>query len=101
MAEFRLSSEAEAELDSIWLYIARESGSIETASRAIDNIIDRFWLLAQHPYLGRRRDHDLGSGLRSLSVDEYVIFHRVEPGGVVLILHVMHGSRDISAFFGR
>lgn len=33
MSEFRLSPEAEAELDSIWMHIARESGSIEIATR--------------------------------------------------------------------
>jgi hypothetical protein len=29
MSEFRLASEAEGELDEIWLYIARQSGSID------------------------------------------------------------------------
>jgi plasmid stabilization system protein ParE len=44
------------DLDGIWLYIARESGSIEIASRVVDTITDRFWLLGQHPEIGRRRD---------------------------------------------
>lgn len=101
MAEFRLSPEAESELDEIWLYIARASSSVDIANRVVENITDRFWLLAQHPYIGRRRDDDLSPGLRSLSADEYVIVHRVESGGVVLILHILHGSRDISAFFVR
>jgi toxin ParE1/3/4 len=98
MAEFRLSPEAEAELDEIWLYIARASGDIEIANRVVDSITDRFWLLAQHPYLGRRRDHDLKPELRSMAVEEYVIIHRIERDGAVLILHVMHGSRDIQTF---
>ena len=46
---------AEAELDDIWLYVARESGSIETANRLIDTISDRFLLLAQHPQIGYLR----------------------------------------------
>lgn len=33
MGEFRLASEAEGELDGIWLRIARGSGSIEIANR--------------------------------------------------------------------
>jgi plasmid stabilization system protein ParE len=49
MAEFRLAPEAELELDDIWLYIARSSGNIEVANRAIDRITDQFWLLALHP----------------------------------------------------
>jgi len=100
MSEFRLAPEAEAELDNIWLDIARESGSIDIAARVVDNIIDRCWLLAQYPYLGRARDRDLRPGLRSLAVGDYLIVHRVveDPvqGTVVLILHVVHGSRDIA-----
>jgi toxin ParE1/3/4 len=99
MSEFRLGPEAEAELDDIWLYIARESGSIERATRVVENISDRFWLLAQYPYLGRARDEDLRPGLRSLFVDGYVIVHRVEKDGVVWILHVVHGNRDLGSLF--
>ena len=91
---FRLLPEAEAELDDIWLYIARESGSMEIANRLIDNITERFWLLARYPQIGRRRDHDLRPGLRSFAVGEYVVIYRVDDDGVI-ILHVMHGSRDI------
>ena len=100
MAEVRLSPQAESELDEIWLYIARASSSVEIATQVIDNIAERFWLLAQHPYLGRRRDDDLRPGLRSLIADEYVILHRVEHDGSVMIVHIMHGSRDIAGFFG-
>jgi plasmid stabilization system protein ParE len=64
MNEFRVSPEAQAQLDAIWLHIARQSCSIDTANRIIDNITDRFWLLARHPYTGRQRE-DLGSGVRS------------------------------------
>jgi plasmid stabilization system protein ParE len=100
MPEFRLSIEAEAELDGIWLRMARESGSIEIATRIVDDIADRFWLLAQYPYIGRRRDDDLAPGLRSFPADDYVIIHRIESDEMVLILHVVHGSRDILALSG-
>jgi len=53
MGGFHLVPEAEAELDDIWLYIARESGSIEIANRVIDTITERFWLLGQHQQIGR------------------------------------------------
>lgn len=101
MAEFRLSPEAEAELDEIWLYIAHASGSIEIANRIIDGITDTFWLLAERPYIGRRRDHDLRSGLRTFVVNQYVIVHRVVREGVVLILHIYHGKRDIDALLNQ
>ena len=91
---YRLLPEAVAELDDIWLYVARESGSIEIANRLIDTITERFWLLAQYSQIGRRRDRDLSRGLRSFPVGEYVIIYRIEDDDA-LILHVMRGSRDI------
>ena len=101
MSEFRRSPEAEAELDGIWIYIARESGSIEIADRTIESVTERFWLLAKYPHMGRRRDHDLRVGLRSLAADDYVIIHRILEDDVVLILHVGHGSRDLEGLFGQ
>ena len=53
MSEFRLSPEAEAELDEIWLHIARSSDNIEIATRVVDGIVDRFWLLARHSWVAR------------------------------------------------
>ena len=93
----RLSPEAEFDLDGIWLHVAGESGSIESADRIIDTITDRFWLLAQHPHIGRRRD-DLRSGLRSFPVGDYAILYRIDDEDV-LILHVLHGARDIPKLF--
>jgi toxin ParE1/3/4 len=95
---FRILPEAEADLDSIWIYTAKQSSNIEIANRLIDTITDRMWLLGQQPHIGRRRDHDLRPGLRSFPVGEYIILYRVE-GGDVLIQHVMRGSRDILEFF--
>lgn len=73
--------------------MAHESGSIEIADHSIDNITERFWLLAQRPHIGRARD-DLRPGLRSFPAGDYVILYRTD-GKNALILHVMHGSRDI------
>jgi hypothetical protein len=42
----RVAPEAEAELDNIWYYVAKDSGSIEIADRLIDSISARFYLLA-------------------------------------------------------
>ena len=62
MSEFRLAPEAEAEVDEIWLHIARESGSVDIATGVVENITERFWLLARYPFLGRARDEDLRPG---------------------------------------
>lgn len=101
MSELRLSPQAEAELDGIWIYIARESGSTEAATRLVEGITERFWLLARNPYMGRRRDHDLRRGLRSLVAGDYVLIHSIVEDDVVLILHVVHGHRDLAALLGN
>ena len=93
----RLSPEAESQLDGIWLHVATESGSIGSADRIIDTITDRFWLVAQHPHIGRHRD-DLRPGLRSFPAGDYVILYRIDDDDV-LILHVLHGARDIPQLF--
>lgn len=100
MSVFRLSPEAQAELDGIWIHVARESGSLDIATRVVESIAEPFWLLARHPYLGCRRDADLRPGLRSLGADDYVIIHRIADDDVVLILRVVHGSRDLDTLFG-
>lgn len=96
----RLAPEAVADLDGIWYYVARESGSLEVADRLIDTITARFSLLACNPHVGRRRDDDLRPGLRSFSVGSYVIVYRVEDLDV-RILRVLWGGRDIPALFGH
>ncbi len=95
----RLAPQVEFELDDIWYYVARQSGSIEIADRLIDSITDRFFLLANHPYVGRLRD-DLRPGLRSFPVGQYVILYRIDDADV-LILHVVHSHRDIQKIFGH
>jgi toxin ParE1/3/4 len=89
---------AEADLDDIWLYVAKESGSMDVANRLIDSITDRFLFLAGFPHAGRARDRDFGIGSRSFPVGEYVIVYCVE-GEDVFILRVVHGRRDLEMLF--
>jgi toxin ParE1/3/4 len=96
----RLSPRAANDLDDIWIYVARESGSLEIANRLIDSITDRFVMLANHPHAGRQRNDDLGTSRRSFPVGEYLIVYRVEDKDV-LILRVVHGRRDLGALFGE
>jgi toxin ParE1/3/4 len=94
----RVAPAAERDLDEIWYYVAKESGSFDIANRLIDTITDRFFLLTGFPYLGRSREEDFGSGCRSFAVGEYVIVYTVEVEDV-LVLRVVHGRRDIEALF--
>jgi toxin ParE1/3/4 len=95
----RIAPRAVADLDNIWLYVARDSGTIEIANKPIDSITDQFLLLACYPYLRRTRTEDFGPATRSLTVSEYVVVYGV-PAEDVLILRVVHGRCDIESLFG-
>lgn len=84
------SPQADLDLDSIWYYLASESGNVEIADRVIDSITGRFLLLAV----------DLRPGLRSIPVGEYIIIYRIQDEDVV-ILRVLRGSRNIEALLGQ
>ena len=66
---------------------------MDVATRLIDAITDRFFLLASFPWLGRTREDDFGARSRSFPVGEYVIVYCVERVDV-LILRVVHGKRE-------
>ena len=68
MLHYRITDEARADLDAIWLYVA-ERGGIETADRFIDAIIERFPLLASTPAMGFARE-DFAPGLHSFPVGD-------------------------------
>jgi plasmid stabilization system protein ParE len=48
----RVSPQAATDLDDIWYYVAKESGSIAVANHLIDSITDRFSCLPAIPTWG-------------------------------------------------
>jgi len=94
MADLLISPEAEADLDGVWLYIARESQSIQRAEQFLDRFTVFFSKLARNPYLGRPRD-DLRAGYRGFPIGEYVVFYRLTEANEILVLRVIHGRRDL------
>ena len=87
---YRLSSIAEQDLEEIWSYVAEEA-SPTTADQLIDDIMDRFDLLAEQPAMGRARP-EFGPGVRSFAVENYVIYYR--PESDILIARILYGRRD-------
>ncbi len=95
MSRFKLSTQAEQDLEDIWTYILQESE--QAADVVIDEIIQRFPKLAAFPDMGRKRD-DLLEGLRSFPVKSYVLFYRRTQEGIE-IFRILHGRRDIESEF--
>lgn len=77
---YRLSVLAEQDLEEIWSYVA-EDASPASADRLIDAILDRVELLAEQPRMGRFRP-EFGAGVRSVTVENHVIYYRVRVGEV-------------------
>ena len=92
MKRIRISHPAERDLDDIWYYIVKKSGSIEIADHLIESITETFPLLAQAPQAGTRRD-ELAPGLRGFPVRNYIIYY-AETERHVVISRILHGMRD-------
>ena len=58
---YRLSTLAASDLEAMWLFVARDR-SVEVANRLVDDITDRFVLLADHPEAGQLRD-EIAAGI--------------------------------------
>lgn len=93
----RLSRRAQADIDDIWMHIAELSQNVEAATKVIRDIEDAIDAIGRSPSIGRRRDHDLGAGFRSLPVGLHVIVYRVSRS--VRIAGVFHHTRDLPAHF--
>lgn len=98
MKRLRLSRLAESDLEEAWLFVAAESGATRAES-LLSQIEDGFRLLLQFPEAGRRRG-DLGEDLRSLPLAGFIVVYR-QAEGVLEIVRVVHGARDIESLFGE
>jgi toxin ParE1/3/4 len=97
MKRIRVSGPAERDLDGIWYYIAKKSGSIDTANGVIDSLTEAFLRFARAPEAGTRRE-EIETGLRGFPVGNYIVYYR-EIGKHVVISRVIHGMRDQRAAY--
>lgn len=95
MKHFRLASQAQIDLDEIWLFIAEDN--IEASDKFHDLLLSKFITLARQPLMGRTRD-ELRSNLRFFPEGNYVIFYR-DTLEHIEIIRVLHGARDIENIF--
>lgn len=74
-----------------------EERSAAAAERLTAMIEERCRLLATNPFMGRARD-ELGPGLRSIVVGEYLLFYRITDVEVIVV-RFLHGRRDLPIAF--
>lgn len=92
----RFTVPASRDLEEIVDYVA-EQANVDVAEALLKKVNGRCQQLLQFPGLGRKRDN-LYSGIRSLSVESYLIFYReIEEG--IEILRIVSGYRDLKVLF--
>ena len=94
--QYRLTKPAIQDIEQIADYIARQSGLAQSED-FLNKLDAKFAQIAQFPRLGRQRDEIL-PGIRSLSIDNYLILY-MPIGQDVEIFRVVSGYRDIKALF--
>jgi len=87
--------QAQTDLIEIWVYIAQDN--LESADQFLTLLDDKCHGLARNPEMGRARA-EVGEGLRSFPVGNYVIFYRPVQDGIDVI-RVLHGARDLPSLF--
>jgi toxin ParE1/3/4 len=95
MNNYRLSRQAEQDLEDLWTYLAQKN---EIASDIfLAKVLNKFPMLAQYPEMSQARK-DLSADLRSFPVKPYMIFYR-RTETEIEIIRVLHQSRDIESLF--
>ncbi len=96
--KIRVSPQARSDLDEIWLYVAKESGAEDAATRLIEFIAGKFALFCRFPYIGRSLRSERHPEVRTFAVQHYVVFYR-PLASEIRILRVIHASRDAFSVF--
>ena len=95
MLNTEVSSEAENDLPSIWLYIAADQPI--NADRFLDKLLVAIERLAEFPLLGVERE-ELANGVRSLYVDRCVIYYVVSDASLSIV-RVLSADMDSQQYF--
>ena len=95
MARVVHSDRAEADLVDILVYLRERDP--KAADRFEDEFEAKCQVLSMFPLMGRSRK-ELAPRLRSSVVSPYVVYYLPVDGGV-LVVRVLHGSRDITSAF--
>ena len=89
------TEQAEADLEAILTYLeGRSPPAAERFAAAVDS---RCRQLGQLPEIGRLRE-ELAEGVRSIVIEKYVLFYRVNEQAVQ-VLRILDGSRDLRGIF--
>jgi antitoxin ParD1/3/4/toxin ParE1/3/4 len=98
-ARFKLTPQAEADLDQIADYLLAEAGTA-VAVRIVTEIRDEFRKLSEMPGMGHYNEDLLDSRHRFWTMYSYLIVYRWQTSPIQIIA-VVHGARDLPGLFRR
>ena len=98
MARYRVATLAVGDLHQIWDYYARQAGE-SVANQQLDQLYQRFLLLAEQPYMGVARP-EFDPEIRSHAVPNtsFIIFYFARHFGIEVARDI-HGSRELVRLF--
>ena len=99
MSRFRLTEQAQSDLDQIWNEIGNINFNPSAADRLLDKLFRHLSLLASQPRIGQSRD-EWSPDLRIFPVGNYVILYY--PGSdEIEVIGIVYGRRDLPAIFDQ
>jgi len=93
---YSLRQQAQADLESIWLYSYQEWGT-EQADQYIRSLLSRFTWLSENPQLGKQRA-EVKPGYYCFPEGMHLIFYKITRSGIDII-GIPHQSMDIAGHF--
>jgi len=93
---YSLRQQAQADLESIWLYSYQEWGT-EQADQYIRSLLSRFTWLSENPQLGKQRT-EVKPGYYCFPEGMHLIFYKITQDGIDII-GIPHQSMDFIAHF--
>ena len=95
MSSYRYSSNANADIEGIALYLFDLNPV--AAHNFLNTLEETCELLAGHPLIGRSR-LELGDGVRSFPIGNYLVFYVPAADGID-VARVIYGGRDLPKAF--
>jgi len=97
MSSYRFSSDANVDIEGIALHLLDLNPL--AAHHFLNALEETCELLAGHPLIGRSRP-ELGEGVRSFPVGNYLVFYTPASHGID-VARVIYGGRDLPEVFHR
>lgn len=95
---YKLSLEAETDLQSIWLYTF-ENWSDEQANHYIDLILDEIEYLCVKPNSGTDYNH-IRKGYFRLKIKSHYVFYKInKKKNIIEVIRILHQMMDIESHF--